>query len=45
MQDGGDHGALVAGEEEPGQVAEEEHGNSAEEDHRLFQAVSGKFQG
>ena len=33
MQDGGDHGALVAGEEEPGQVAEEEHGDGADEDH------------
>jgi len=39
MQDGGDHGALVAGEEEPGQVAEEEHGDGADEDHRAGQAA------
>ena len=31
MQDGRDHGALVAGEEEPGHVAEEGHGDSEDE--------------
>ena len=39
MQDGGDHGALVAGEEEPGQVAEEEHGDSADKDDRAGEAA------